>query len=288
MADVTAELVKELREKSGARMLDCKKALEETKADSADKGAWLSAAETWLRKKSLAAGGAIQERAASEGLLGYKVSPDGKLMVVVEMSANTDFVAKNAEFIKLLNDLVELVLQKPVGSAEELSALSLNGTPVSETVRALAGKIGENISIKRVVRIEGEFGYYIHHDNKQGAIVELSGLSGAAAQALGKDLSMHVVFAKPNYLKREEVPAEMVKKETEIAAERLKSDPKMANKPADILNKIASGQLQKFYAQVVLPDQDYYKDNSKSVTQVLKDNGSAAIKSFVRFEVGKI
>ena len=289
MPEVTAELVKELREKSGARMMDCKKALEETKAASGqEKAAWLAGAETWLRKKSLAAGGAIQERAATEGLLGHKLSADGRVLLVVEMTANTDFVAKNAEFIKLLQDLLDLAEQKGVTATEQLAALTLHGAPVQESVKALAGKIGENISLKRLVRVEGDFGFYIHHDNKQGAIVELAGLSGAQAQAVGKDLAMHVVFAKPNYLQRAEVCPDLVKKETEIAAERLKNDPKMASKPPEILNKIAAGQLNKFYAQVVLPDQPYYKDGSKTVAQVLKDSGGATVKRFVRFEVGKI
>ena len=289
MAEITADLVKRLREMSGARMMDCKKALEETKAEFSAKGdeGWLGGAEGWLRKKSLAAGGAIQERAASEGLLGYKLSPSGAL-TVVEMTANTDFVAKNPEFLKLLNDLVELADENKLTTAEELSTKSLNGSPVTDVVKALAGKIGENISIKRVVRFDGDIGYYIHHDNKQGAIVEIGGISGEAAKALGKDISMHIVFAKPNHLSREEVSKELIQKETDIAAERLKSDPKNANKPPEILNKIVAGQVNKFYSTLVLPDQAYYKDGNKTVAQVLKENGNATIKRFVRFEVGVI
>ena len=288
MADITADLVKKLREKSGSRMMDCKKALDATK-DSAGKGneGWLGAAEAWLRTQNLSSASAFQGRAAEEGLLGYKLAASGKAVTVVEMTANTDFVAKNPEFLKLLNDLVDLADEKAVDSAEKLKALSIHGVPVSEAVNALTGKIGENISIKRVARVEGDFGYYIHFDNKQGAIVEVGGVSGEKAQALGKDISMHIVFAKPTCLVREEVSQELIKKETEIATERLKSDPKNANKPPEILAKIISGQVNKFYSTLVLPDQPYYKDGNKTVAQVLNESG-ATVKRFVRFQVGVV
>lgn len=287
--EIPAALVGKLREKSGARLMDCKKALLETHAEFSSKGEdkWLEAAEGWLRKKSLDKGGSMAERTASEGLLGHKLSNGGKTLTVVEMTANTDFVAKNAEFLKLLNDLVEMADANKIESAEKLASMSLHGASVSDTVKALAGKIGENISLKRVVRFDGEIGFYIHHDNKQGAIVEIAGASGEKAQAIGKDISMHIVFAKPSYLTRGEVPAEQVKKETDIVTEKLKTDPKNASKPPEILNKIAAGQLNKFYSLLVLPDQPYYKDGSKTVAQVLKD-GAVTVKRFVRFEVGVV
>jgi elongation factor Ts len=289
MADISAQLVAKLREKTGARMMDCKNALSETQAD-AGKGeeAWVAAAETWLRKKSLDKGHAMAGRAATEGTLGHKVSADGKAITVIEMTANTDFVAKNAEFRKLLDDLVTLADTKRIDSLEKLNAESVQGQPVTEAVKSLAGKIGENIGIKRVVRCEGEIGYYIHHDSKQGAVVEIGGISGEPAQALGKEMAMHVVFAKPSFLKREEVPQEAVAKETEIITERLKTDPKNASKPAEILAKIAQGQLGKFYAGSVLVDQAYFRENKKTVAQVLKESGNAAVKRFVRFEVGAL
>ena len=289
MSEINAALVGKLREKSGARLMDCKKALTETQGEFASKGeaAWLDAAEGWLRKKSLDKGGSMADRAASEGLLGHKAGNGGKSMTVVEMTANTDFVAKNEEFLKLLNSLVDMADANKIESAEKLAAMSIGGASVSDTLKALAGKIGENIGLKRVVRFEGEIGFYIHHDNKQGAIVELTGVEGEKAQAIGKDISMHIVFAKPSVLTREEVSPELLKKETEIATERLKTDPKNANKPPEILAKIAAGQINKFYSTLVLPDQPYYKDGNKTVAQVLKDQG-ATVKRFVRFEVGAI
>jgi elongation factor Ts len=285
--EIPAALVGKLREKSGARLMDCKKALSESGAEFSSKGEdkWLDAAEGWLRKKSLDKGGAMADRTASEGLLGHKLSSDGKTLTVVEMTANTDFVAKNAEFLKLLNDLVELADSNKIDAAEKLSGLKLNGELVSDVVKSLAGKIGENISLKRVVRIEGEIGYYIHFDNKQGAAVEVGGATGEKAQAIGKDISMHIVFAKPDYLTRDQVSPELVKKETDIVTEKLKTDPKNASKPPEILNKIAAGQLNKFFSTIVLPDQPYYKDGNKTVAQVLKDQ-NASVKRFVRFQVG--
>jgi len=284
--EITAALVGKVREKTGQRLMDSKNALVETQS-FASKGeeAWIAAAEDWLRKKGLDRGGKQADKAATEGLLGYKATNEA--ITVVEMTSNTDFVANNPEFRKMLDEIVALAYDNKVDSGEKLSALSLNGTAVSEIVKALAGKIGENITIKRVVRAEGNFGYYIHHNNKEGAIVELDGVTGEKATAIGKDISMHVVFAKPQCLKREEVNPEAVARETAVITDRLKTDPKNAKKPEDILKKIAEGQLNKFYGEVVLPDQGYYKDGSKNVAAVVKEQG-ASIKRFVRFQVGVI
>lgn len=286
MAEISAQLVGKLREKTGARLMDCKKALTETAADSGKgEAGWMESAEAWLRKKNLDKGDKMAEKAATEGLLGYKVSPNA--ITVVEMTANTDFVCKNDEFLKLLKDLVEMADAQNITDTAKLASAPLGGTAVTDAVKSLAGKIGENIGLKRVVRCTGEFGFYIHHDNKQGAVVELSGVTGDKAREVGKDIAMHVVFAKPNFLSRDEVPADLVQKETDIASEKLKSDPKNANKPAEILKKIVAGQVNKFFSTLVLPDQPYYKESSKTVAQVLKDQG-ATVKRFVRFEVGVI
>lgn len=288
MAEITAQLVGKLREKSGQRLMDCKKALTET-ISSAPQGdaAWIDAAEGWLRKKGLDKGSAMAEKSATEGLLGYKIAHGGHAITVVEMSASTDFSAKNAEFVKLLNELVELADENTIDSHEKLNALSHKGMSVVDTVKTLAGKIGENIGLKRVVRFEGAFGYYIHHDNKQGAVVELSGVTGEKAAALGKDIAMHIVFAKPTCLTRAEVPQEALTKEMDIQMEKLKTDPKNTGKPAAILEKIVAGQVNKFYSTLVLPDQEYYKDGSKTVAKVVAEQGATIVR-FARFEVGVI
>ncbi len=288
MAEITAQIVGKLREKTGQRLMDCKKALTETLADGGKgEAAWIESAEAWLRKKGLDKGSAMAEKAATEGLLGHKVSSDGRTLTVVEMTASTDFSAKNAEFTKLLGELVELADKGKLDSVEKLNALTLHGISVSDAVKTLAGKIGENIAIKRVVHYHGDIGFYIHHDNKQGAVVELAGVTGEKAVAVGKDISMHIVFAKPSCLTREEVSQDLLKREMDIAMDKLKTDPKNAGKPAAILEKIVAGQVNKFYSTLVLPDQEYYKDGSKTVAKVLAESG-ATVKRFTRFEVGVI
>ena len=280
MAESEMDKIKKLREETGARVLDVQKALKECSGN-------LDEARTWLRKKNLATGAATSARAAAEGLIGCKLGADGKAIALVELTANTDFVTKNEEFRKLLNDLAALCEALKIDSPDVLLRQRMNGRSVSEVVQELAGKIGENIAVKQVARVEGEFGYYVHHDGKQAAVVELSGAAGEKAQALGKDLAMHVVFAKPKCVTREDVPADLVAKEKEILAERLKSDPKNASKPPQILAKIAEGQLGKFYASICLLDQPYYRENAKTVSQFLKEQGSGiTVKRFVHLKVG--
>ena len=278
MAAVTAEMVKTLREKTGARLLDCQQALKASECN-------IDNAIKWLRERNKAQGDKVADKVAGEGMVG--VQAEGGALAAVELTSNTDFVTKNDEFRKLLDQLAALALKTKASSAEELSKQTLGGRPVVEAVKELAGKIGENIAIKRVAYVSGAFGYYLHSDYKQFAAVELSGAQGEQAQAIGKDLSMHVVFAKPSALSRDEVDKALVAKEMEIAQERLKNDPKNSKKPPEILAKIAQGQLDKFYAQIVLPDQPYYRENAKSVQQHLKEQGGdIGVKRFVYIKVG--
>ncbi len=278
---VDASKVKELREMTGARMKDCVTALKETDGD-------MEKAVAFLRTQNLAKGEATSARTAEEGSIGYKLAADGSAISLIQLSANTDFVVKNDEYKTLVNNLLEVVDKGKITSADELNKQELGGRPVEEVVRELAGKIGENIAIKQVVRAEGAFGYYVHHDAKQGAVVELEGIEGEKAQELGKDLAMHVVFAKPKCLTRDEVSEEDIAKEKAIVSDRLKTDPKNAKKPAEILEKIAVGQLNKFFGQVCMIDQPYYKENKKTVTQILKETGGPdlKVKRFVHLHVG--
>jgi elongation factor Ts len=173
-------------------------------------------------------------------------------------------------------------------SADALLEEELEGRRVSEVVKELAGKIGENIAVQKVKRVGGAFGYYFHHDAKQGAAVELEGVEGEEARELGKDLAMHVVFAKPKYLTREEVSQKEIDKEKAIITERLKTDPKNAKKPAEILDKIATGQINKFFGQICLMDQPYYRPEvKKTVAQVLREKKAGVkIKRFEHFLIG--
>jgi elongation factor Ts len=280
MPEATSGQIKLLREKTGARMLDCQQALKECRGN-------VEEAVVWLRKRNLAAGESARARAAQEGLLGCRLSPDGRAITFVELSANTDFVTRNAEFRRLLEKLCELAAGLGLGAADQLLRQRLDGRAVAEVVQELAGRIGENVAIRRVVRVEGDFGYYLHHDNKQAAVVELAGAVGERAAAVGKELAMHVVFAKPGYLSRQDVPQEVLDKEKEIVAERLKTDPRNANKPPQILAKIAEGQLGKFYAGACLLDQPFCREASKSVAAYLKEQGAGiAVKRFVHLKVG--
>lgn len=279
MAESGMEQLKNLRQMTGARMLDCQKALKEC-------GGNFDEAVAWLRKKNLAAGEATSTRQAEEGLLACKAGTDGRSMALVEMSANTDFVTRNEQFRKLLDQLAELCEGLKIDSVDVLQRQRINGRGVSEIVQELAGTMGENIAIRRVAFAEGDLGYYVHFDQKQAAIVQLEGVTGEKARDLGKELAMHVVFAKPSYLVPEEVPADEVQKEKSIIQERLKEDPKNSKKPPQILEKIAEGQLGKFYAGICLVEQPYFRENSKKVSQILKENGDARIKRFVYMKVG--
>jgi elongation factor Ts len=278
MAD-NVEQLKALRQATGARMLDCQKALKEC-------GGNMDEAMAWLRKKNLAAGEATSARQAQEGLLGVKMGADGRAMAIVEVSSNTDFVARNDKFKTLVGQLADLCEGLKIDSVEVLQRQRLNGRGVSEILQELAGTMGENIAIKRVAFIEGELGSYVHFDQKQAAVVELEGVTGEKAKELGKELAMHVVFAKPTCIMPAEVPAADVEKEKAIIQERLKEDPKNSNKPPQILEKIAEGQLGKFYAAVCLNEQPYFRENAKKISQILKESGGAKVKRFIYMKVG--
>jgi len=194
-------------------------------------------------------------------------------MTIVEMSASTDFAAQNEKFKDELNFITRVAFNEKVTSAEQLEAVILPGMTVRDKIKELAGLIGENIAIRQVVRVEGNFGYYIHFDHKQGAIVELDGVAGDLAKKIGKDLAMHVVFAKPLYLTRAEVPVADVEREKAVIEARLKDDPKNATKPPMMIEKIIEGQLNKFYGKTVFLDQPYYRENKKTVAKILEELG---------------
>ncbi len=280
LATITADMVKQLRFKSGAKMMDCKQALAASDGDF-DKSL------AWLKQKNLDAGADAGGKPATEGLLGYR-EVDGAI-TVVEMSASTDFAANNQLFKDTLTSIVWLAHDEKLDSVEKLNAfVTGTGSTISDRIQELAGKIGENVAIKRVVRMEGNYGYYIHFDNKQGALVEMEGVSDALFQKIGKDIAMHIVFAKPLFLSRDQVPADAVEKEKQIILARLADDPKNSKKPPQIVDKIVTGQLAKFFAQSVLVDQGYYKEEKKSVADVLKELGDIKVKRFERFHVGVI
>ena len=266
---VTAALVKELRERTGAGMLDCKKALVETDGD-------IELAIENMRKSGQAKAAKKAGRIAAEGVILTKV--EGGRATMLELNCETDFVARDEGFLKFGNELLEVAAANNINDIDSLNDAELNGVKVSEARDTLVAKIGENISPRRVINVEGDtLGAYIHG----GRIGVISILSGGD-EALAKDIAMHVAAASPQFVKPENVPAEVVEKEKEIQIEIAIQ----SGKPAEIAEKMVAGIMKKFTGEVSLTGQPFVKDPSISVAELLKSN-SADVINFVRFEVGE-
>jgi len=266
---VTAALVKELRERTGAGMLDCKKALVETDGD-------IELAIENMRKSGQAKAAKKAGRIAAEGVILIKV--EGGRATMLELNCETDFVARDEGFLKFGNELLEVAAANNINDIDSLNDAELNGVKVSEARDTLVAKIGENISPRRVINVEGDtLGAYIHG----GRIGVISILSGGD-EALAKDIAMHVAAASPQFVKPENVPAEVVEKEKEIQIEIAIQ----SGKPAEIAEKMVAGRMKKFTGEVSLTGQPFVKDPSISVAELLKSN-SADVINFVRFEVGE-
>jgi len=271
MAEITAALVKELREKTDAPMMECKKALTEAEGD-------LARAEEILRVKLGNKASKAAARVTAEGLIGLYISADAKQGAVIEVNCETDFVAKNDDFVAFVNKLAELVTTQKPADVAALSALPLGEGTVETTRTALVGKIGENISVRRFERIEtaNALASYVH-GGKIGVLVEYAG-----AEEVGKDLAMHIAATKPRALNADGVPA------ADIAAERSVAEQKAAEsgKPAGIVAKMVEGSVQKFLKEVTLLSQPFVKNDKQTVEQMLKEK-SASINKFVLFVVGE-
>ena len=271
---VTASLVKELREKTGAGMMDCKKVLTETDGD-------LEKAAELLRERGIAKAAKKSGRVAAEGMVEAYIAEDGKIGAVVEVNSETDFVAKNEEFRTFVMDVAKQVVVNNPATVEELLAqpsLTVGGKTVNEVLIDKIATIGENMSIRRFARFESEglVEKYIHGDGKIAVLVNMTN----ANKELAKDVCMQIAAAKPEFLNRESVPAERVEKEKEI----LKAQTMNEGKPEAIAEKIVMGRINKFYEEICLVDQAFVKDPSMKVSQVLKD---ATIVEFARFEKGE-
>ena len=275
MAEITASMVKELREKTDAPMMECKKALSEAAGD-------LAKAEEILRVQLGNKASKAATRVTAEGIVGIYISADAKLGAMVEVNCETDFVAKNDEFLALVQNVAELVATKNPADVEALSALDINGQSVEETRKALIGKIGENMSIRRFVRVDakGAVASYIHGGSKIGVLIDLVG----GDEALAKDLAMHIAASKPKSLDASGVPVELLEVERRIAIEKARE----AGKPEAMLEKIADGTVQKFLKDVTLLDQVFVKaeDGKQTVSQLLKAKG-ASVAGFTLFIVGE-
>ncbi len=273
---VTASQVKDLREKTGAGMMDCKKVLTETDGD-------MEKAIELLRERGIAKAAKKSDRVAAEGLVDAYVTEDGKIGAVVEVNAETDFVAKNDEFKSFVADVAkQIALTNPATVEELLAAKSIvdEDKTVQEVLTNKIATIGENMSIRRFARYEttGLVEKYIHGEGKIGVLVELEN----GNSELAKDICMQIAAAKPEFLDRESVPAERVEKEMEI----LKAQAMNEGKPAEIAEKMVQGRIGKFYGEICLVEQDFVKNPDMKIKQLLESKGAKVIR-FARFEKGE-
>ncbi len=276
----TASDVKDLRERTGCGMMDCKKALTEADGD-------MDKAIEFLREKGLAAAAKKSSRIASEGLVVSIV--EGNVGVVLEVNAETDFVAKNADFVTFVNNVAKTIIKENPADIAALNDMTCVGTEmtVAEALREKILVIGENMNIRRFERLEGALVPYVHGGGKIGVMVQFD-TDCAGYEACGKDVAMQVAAAFPQYLSKEEVPAETVAKEKEILTAQAINE----GKPAAIAEKMVNGRIAKYYKEVCLLEQAFIKDDDISVAKYVENTakelgGNLTLKKFVRFEKGE-
>ena len=273
MADITAGMVKELRERTGLGMMECKKALEEAGGD-------MKKAEDLLRIKSGAKAGKMAGRVAAEGAIGVHVSADGKLGALVEINCETDFVAKDANFAGFVKSVAALAATKGITDVDVLAKTELAAGQTVEAARqALVMKLGENMTVRRIalLKAKGKLAYYLH-GTRIGVMLDLEG----GDEVLGKDLAMHIAASKPISVSKEQVSAELISRERDIAKARALE----SGKPAGIVDKIVEGSVQKYLAEVTLLGQPFVKDDKIAVEKLLASRG-AKVNAFSLFIVGE-
>jgi elongation factor Ts len=280
MAEITASAVKALRDRTNLPMMDCKKALAETDGD-------MEKAIRWLREKFRGATVKFADRETAEGRIGAFVDPAAQVGGIIEMRCETAPSANNDLFVALAQDLAKQVALKGAKTPEELLAQPFigGGKSVTERIHDVFGAIRENMKPARMTQFKGLVGSYVHHDGSSGAMVLVEGTK-AEPQIL-RDVSMHITATRPAYARREDVPAEIVQREMEIAKSQIAADPKNASKPANIIEKIAEGKMKTWYAENVLNEQPFVKDESKTVGALLQSAGLKLAK-FVRYKVGEL
>ena len=273
MADISANAVKDLRERTDAPMMECKKALVEANGD-------LAKAEELLRIRLGNKASKASSRTAAEGVVAINVTGDGRVGAIVEVNCETDFVAKNDDFLNFTKSLAELVAKRNPSDVAALSALPLGASTVEQTRTALVGKIGENLSIRRFARVEakGRLTQYVHGGAKLAALVDIVG----GDEQLGRDLAMHIAASKPKGLSKDEVPADLVEKERSIAAAKAAE----SGKPDEIVAKMVEGSVQKFLKEVTLLGQPFVKNDKQTVDALLKAS-KASVARFVLYVVGE-
>ncbi len=277
---VTASMVKELREKTGVGMLECKKALEENQGD-------MEKAILWLRERGLSRASKKADRVAAEGMVKVLVAPDARSGVVLELNCETDFVSKNEDFQKFAHDVAELALAHKIHDLDELKAVKLGGETVEATLANLIAKIGENMRLRRLGLLstaKGTVAGYTHMGGKIGSLVLVEGVEGAEVQELGKDIAMHAAAAAPRYLKSEEVSTVELDQEKELARKQLLEQ----GKPENMIDKILVGQINKFYKEVCLLEQAFVKDQNIAIKQLVSDKAKGgSLSAFHLFKLGE-
>ncbi|HVK37607.1 MAG TPA: translation elongation factor Ts [Candidatus Kapabacteria bacterium] len=282
---ISAQDVKSLRDRTGAGMADCKKALEESNGD-------MNAAIEFLRKKGAATAAKRADKTANEGVVATAVTPDHKRGAIVEVNCETDFVARNEEFSTFVRRLAQAVLDGSPSTQDELQKLSLGDITVETAMHELLGKFSERIEVRRFGTLSTTDGYiadYVHHGDKLGVLIELSGAGDVErTNTLARDVAMQVAAMNPGYVNRTEVPESIVAKEREIFSEQTAAE----GKKPEIAEKIVNNRVEKFYGDVCLVEQSFVKDSAKTIKEILADFGKAEgvtvdVRRFVRFNLGE-
>ena len=269
---ISAAMVKDLRERTGAGMMECKKALVETNGD-------IEAAIELMRKTGLAKADKKAGRTAAEGLIAIAASADNKQVAVVEVNCETDFVAKGDEFPAFCNEVAKLALDKQLADVDTLLAASMgNGNSVADTLKSLIAKIGENMTVRRVALVSGDVVASYSHGSRIGVVVSMEGGNGE----LGRDIAMHIAASRPQAVSADEISQDVIEKEKEIFTAQAAE----SGKPAEIIEKMIDGRINKFLKEITLLGQPFVKDPDTTVEKLLKGAGAKVV-SFTRFEVGE-
>lgn len=280
MTAISAGMVKDLREKTGVGMMECKKALEENSGD-------MEKAILWLRERGMSRAAKKADRVAAEGLVAVYVNADSSAGVLLELNCETDFASKNEDFRKLAQDAAELALKSKAKTPEEVLSAKLGSSTVKDQLTELIAKIGENMTLRRVkvlTATNGMVSGYSHMGGKIGTLVALEGHKGDDVAEIGKDIAMHVAAAFPRYLLETEVNATELEQEKEIARKKLQEE----GKPAELIEKILVGQMKKFYKEVCLVEQAFIKNPDLTVSKHV-DTAKKGLKvsGFARFQLGE-
>ncbi len=278
---ISASMVKDLREKTGVGMMECKKALEENTGD-------MEKAIVWLRERGMSRAAKKADRVAAEGMVHFVIGDKNDSAVLLEINCETDFVSKNDDFKNFVAETAKVALAQSINDVEKLSAVKLSsGSTVDETIKGLIQKIGENMRLRRVAVINtpnSVISGYSHMGGKIGTLAVLEGATGGQVTEVGKDIAMHIAAAFPRYLNRTEVDQSELAQERDIARKKLVEE----KKPEAMIEKILEGQMNKFYKEVCLVEQAFVKDPDISITKLLeKTDKNLKLTKFLRFQLGE-